>query len=297
MGVFTMGMDELLKNIEEVESEIKGQYSELGRKLYEEKNESARSLFPELTGKIAGNRNKISEIKKQINVIKGIVICENCGAEVKNTYTFCQECGHKVKAAAAAPEGFVLCANCNTANESGSKFCKCCGSKLGAAVNAAPSPKKAEPANIQPAAVQQTPVKPAVSQQAAQQQAALQQAAAQQAAVQQAAPAHTAADKNPAGGATKSEPAGDEVSGRRCPQCGEPLDENDTFCIGCGAIFAIPDMDDDDYDNDEEAVVKEEAPVQEVSFSTEDVKECPKCGEKLGKNDTICRRCGGKILM
>lgn len=272
-----MGMEELLKNIEEVESEIKGQYSELGRKLYEEKNESARSLFPELTGKIAGNRNKISEIKKQINVIKGIVICENCGAEVKNTYTFCQECGHKVKAAAAAPEGFVLCANCNTANESGSKFCKCCGSKLGIAVNTASSPKKAELANIQPAAVQQ--------------------AAAQQAAVQQAAPAHTAADKNPAGGATKLEPAGDEVSGRRCPQCGEPLDENDTFCIGCGAIFAIPDMDDDDYDNDEEAVVKEEAPVQEVSFSPEDVKECPKCGEKLGKNDTICRRCGGKILM
>ena len=264
-----MGMDELLKSIEKIESETKNQYYELGKKLFEEKPDSAASFFPEITGKIQANKDRISDIKKQINIIKGIVICEHCGAEVKNTYTFCQECGNKMKVAvAAAPDGFVLCVNCNTANEEGSKYCKCCGTRLNKTVemHSAKTENKTDnalPTVTKPAVETPVTVKPHIE------------------------------VNNPTASQTKAESDSEEAGGRKCPQCGGPLDENDTFCISCGAVFVVPEMDEDDFDIPDVAEVK----VEEAPLTPDDTKECPKCGEKMEKHDTVCRRCGCKLLM
>lgn len=277
-----MGLDDLFKNIDDVEKEIKVQYAELGKKLFEEKIDSAKDLFPDIAQKIISNKDRIVDFKKQINVIKGIVICEKCGAEVKNTYTFCQECGHKIKEAIeAAPAGFILCETCNTANESSAKFCKCCGSRLGAPVGST-SKTVVEPVKMEIEKVAPVETLNFKTYTPANEVASEKEDIKEKAEEKVDTPKVTAAPAKPF--------FTDIVGDRKCPQCGEPLNEDDTFCISCGAVFSVPTLD---FDEESVAATKETA-VETAPI--EDGKECPKCGNKLGKYDTTCSRCGNKIM-
>lgn len=236
-----MEIDELLKSIEGIEQEIKNQFTVLGEQYFEKEFENAKGNYGDVVSRIVEGRDKIGEIKKQINVIKGIVICDNCGAEVKNTYTFCQECGNKIKSADEdVPEGFVLCGNCNAVMEEGSKFCVCCGQKIGL-----PEKKK----------VQEVPVTEAPK-----------------------------VDSQPVENKTIQliQPMS-QKNKKECPQCKELINEDDTFCISCGAIFSMPEMEtfsseEGTYEDDNSPVLRE--------------RECPKCGQKMAETDTICTRCG-----
>ncbi len=59
--------------------------------------------------------------------------CGSCGKVNKEGSAFCQDCGGKLVAAAAAPvpaAGGTVCPACNTANPPGMNFCKMCGTSL-----------------------------------------------------------------------------------------------------------------------------------------------------------------------
>ncbi len=243
-----MEIDELLKNIDNLNEEIKEQYAVLGEQYFEKEFDNARANYSLVVNRITECKNNISDIRRQINFIKGIVICDRCGAEVKNTYTFCQECGNKIKdAIKEVPEGFVLCGNCNTVMEAGSKFCVCCGQRIDVSTQSSVKEPLQEP--VTEVIEEVTLVKPDVEKKV----------------VQSILPKRQ----------------------KECPQCKGLINEDDTFCISCGAIFSIPEMDMDNLDDDIDDNKDENA---------DTFRECPKCGQKISSRDAFCIRCGYRIV-
>ena len=81
-----------------LESSCKDYLAELGKKLYEEYQNGA-----EFEGDILENCQKIDELRKDIDEIKGKIadindgtICQNCGALIDTDASFCKKCGNKI---------------------------------------------------------------------------------------------------------------------------------------------------------------------------------------------------------
>lgn len=74
---------------------------------------------------------KIEELKKQVLEVKGVQICEVCGAEVTKESAFCNSCG----AAMPKPKteeiiDMTKCGSCGAMTKAGMRFCTSCGSPL-----------------------------------------------------------------------------------------------------------------------------------------------------------------------
>ena len=79
-------------------------YSEIGKKFYEtnKKNyEAIEELDPadELGALVKSALEKeknIEDIRTQVRFLKGVVICQECGAEISSEYDYCGKCGAKL---------------------------------------------------------------------------------------------------------------------------------------------------------------------------------------------------------
>lgn len=72
-------------------------YTEIG-KLYFENNKDnpCCETMAELFEKVCEKNTSIETLKHQIRVIKGVVVCENCGAEIGLENDYCGKCGAKL---------------------------------------------------------------------------------------------------------------------------------------------------------------------------------------------------------
>ena len=72
-------------------------YVEIG-KLYFENNQDSPccDTMAELFSKVNEKKNSIEALKHQIRVIKGVIACDNCGAEVGLENDYCGKCGAKL---------------------------------------------------------------------------------------------------------------------------------------------------------------------------------------------------------
>lgn len=118
--------------ISEAERKITQLKTELGQFYYENhKNDTDVEGANYITA-INALKVEIQETRDKINVIKGVVKCEKCGAEIPSGSLFCNSCGNKVEVpviSAAAPAGRV-CPNCNSVVAEGNAFCNNCGTKM-----------------------------------------------------------------------------------------------------------------------------------------------------------------------
>ena len=119
--------------ISEKEKKISQLFSLIGQSYYEgHKNDDT-----------AEERDKIAEVNalyseifanhEKIKQIKGVVKCENCGADVPLNAVFCNACGTKVKCVEntmKSAEEDCLCPACNAIVEKGNLFCNHCGTKI-----------------------------------------------------------------------------------------------------------------------------------------------------------------------
>lgn len=123
---------EFTSKIGDVESVIKDIYCEIGEKYFELHSDDAESDLVNLVNDIKGRKELIKDYRSKINELKGVVVCDKCGAETKNTSTFCIECGNKIKKVSeSVPSGQRACDNCNSFIDAGAKFCSVCGYKVG----------------------------------------------------------------------------------------------------------------------------------------------------------------------
>ncbi len=111
---------------ENKKSNIYCQIGQLYANLHENDYENE---FMGLIGNLVDIEQKISNYKEQIQEIKGIQHCENCGAELQRGVAFCSLCGKEMPRIQKQEnlEDYLKCSNCGAAVKKGNRFCTSCG--------------------------------------------------------------------------------------------------------------------------------------------------------------------------
>lgn len=117
--------------ISEEETKINNIYYQIG-KLYaaihphDPEGEFAGMIttLEEASGKLEGYRQQIQDIK-------GVVRCPQCGAEVQSSVAFCSSCGASMpKVEMQNTDDLVCCEGCGAMVKKGVRFCTSCGKPM-----------------------------------------------------------------------------------------------------------------------------------------------------------------------
>ncbi|WP_010681133.1 zinc ribbon domain-containing protein [Acetivibrio cellulolyticus] len=145
------------------EDNIRNKYNEIGKLYYGLFSSSEDERFAPLCSSITESLNKINSFNEQIQAIKGIKKCSQCGTELSDSAQFCSVCGNKIvheedtkTAEDTETEGYTktegdskteevaqnsedvaaeetsapVCPGCNETVDSNSAFCSKCGEEL-----------------------------------------------------------------------------------------------------------------------------------------------------------------------
>jgi len=125
--------------ISDEEKGINNMFKQIGKTYYETCGESPDQCFAQLIADIKGSEEKIAKYNEQINQLKGVINCQECGAEIPEGASFCCACGSAVQTAPV--EDLVsdsLCEACGFAISADSLFCTNCGYKFEPPVDSPP---------------------------------------------------------------------------------------------------------------------------------------------------------------
>jgi len=80
------------------ESRMSESYKEIGRLFYEAERDGVDNTesIASYIMQIDKNKACIAALKKEIAVLKKVIICENCSNEISNSFIFCPICGTKL---------------------------------------------------------------------------------------------------------------------------------------------------------------------------------------------------------
>ncbi|SDN56099.1 zinc ribbon domain-containing protein [Acetanaerobacterium elongatum] len=113
---------------------INNLYRKIGIQYYDINKNHGTDAFIKDLQEITKAKQRIVELRKEANSIKGIIICANCGGEVPLNTTFCGSCGAKVQESSGINEGITaadsVCPACGCMVENESVFCGKCGAEL-----------------------------------------------------------------------------------------------------------------------------------------------------------------------
>lgn len=82
--------------IAEAEKTANDSYNQLGRLYAATHPEDYEEGFGDLIAAAAKAEERIKSLRKQIRDVKGVTVCEKCGAEVSKDDTFCSTCGTEI---------------------------------------------------------------------------------------------------------------------------------------------------------------------------------------------------------
>ena len=251
-----MRLSSAIKAEEEKQNNL---YREVGKYYFENCAANAEGQLKVLCDQIVASMELTSQYKQQQNVLKGMVSCPNCGAQISANSGFCNVCGSKIEkqvSPAPQPGAGKICPKCQKTVEADALFCTFCGNQFEA--------QPAAPAYEEPAA-------PAYEEPA------------------------TPANEEPAAPAYE-EVHIPEVTVPTCVKCGAVLEEGQKFCTVCGTKVeeepAAPVYEEPAAPAYEEPVTP---PYEEVHIPEVTVPTCVKCGAVLEEGQKFCTVCGTKV--
>ena len=125
--------------ISEEDKKIKNLYYQIGKLYVANQGSNPAPEYAELVAAVIESGRAMKEYKAQINTLKGIRICDKCGAEVPKGAAFCNSCGNQMP---VVPEfdanKFDKCPQCGELVEKGMRFCTTCGYAMATTAPAAP---------------------------------------------------------------------------------------------------------------------------------------------------------------
>ena len=269
-----MRLSSAIKAEEEKQNNL---YREVGKYYFENCAANAEGQLKVLCDQIVASMELTSQYKQQQNVLKGMVSCPNCGAQISANSGFCNVCGSKIEkqvSPAPQPGAGKICPKCQKTVEADALFCTFCGNQFEAQPAAPAYEEPAAPAYEEPATpAYEEPAAPVYEEPAA---PAYEESAAP-AYEEPAAPAY----EEPAA-PVYEEPAAPvyeevhipEVTVPTCVKCGAVLEEGQKFCTVCGTKVG------------EEPA----APVQHMQSLT-----CRSCGAALEEGQKFCTKCGTPV--
>ena len=261
-----MRLSSAIKAEEEKQNNL---YREVGKYYFENCAANAEGQLKVLCDQIVASMELTSQYKQQQNVLKGMVSCPNCGAQIPANSGFCNACGSKIEKQvppAPQPGAGKICPKCQKTVEADALFCTFCGNQFEAQPAAPAYEEPAAPVYEDPAApVYEEPAAPAYEESAA---PAYEEPAAP-VYEEPAAPVY----EEPAAPAYE-EVHIPEVTVPTCVKCGAVLEEGQKFCTVCGTKVG------------EEPA----AQVQHMQSLT-----CRSCGAALEEGQKFCTKCGTPV--
>ena len=269
-----MRLSSAIKAEEEKQNNL---YREVGKYYFENCAANAEGQLKVLCDQIVASMELTSQYKQQQNVLKGMVSCPNCGAQISANSGFCNVCGSKIEkqvSPAPQPGAGKICPKCQKTVEADALFCTFCGNQFEAQPAAPAYEEPAAPAYEEPVTpANEEPATPANEEPAA---PAYEEPAAP-AYEEPVAPVY----EEPAA-PVYEEPAAPayeevhipEVTVPTCVKCGAVLEEGQKFCTVCGTKVG------------EEPA----APVQHMQSLT-----CRSCGAALEEGQKFCTKCGTPV--
>ena len=259
-----MRLSSAIKAEEEKQNNL---YREVGKYYFENCAANAEGQLKVLCDQIVASMELTSQYKQQQNVLKGMVSCPNCGAQISSNSGFCNVCGSKIEkqvSPAPQPGAGKICPKCQKTVEADALFCTFCGNQFEAQPAAPAYEEPAAPAYEEPAApVYEEPAAPVYE--------------------EPAAPAY-------------EEVHIPEVTVPTCVKCGAVLEEGQKFCTVCGTKVeeepAAPVYEEPAAPAYEEPVTP---PYEEVHIPEVTVPTCVKCGAVLEEGQKFCTVCGTKV--
>lgn len=219
----------LNNNIRSLDASLKNDYQLLGKMYFDSSvnGEIDNAAVTELIAKITKTRNRLDSIEKQVQQMKGNMICPQCNSSVPKDAKFCMNCGYCFS---KETKNSIPCPNCGASVEEGSVFCQECGTNLSEAMKAVN--KKAEPdaAKIQACPVCGAPFE--AGQLFCSECGFDIRRASSESPVENSSENVKNAEKKP--NEEKKEAASDPKTLKTCPECGHTLADEDSFCDQCG---------------------------------------------------------------
>lgn len=118
-------------NISDEEKKINNLYFEIGKMYVEKHRNDCEDFFRGMVSAINESEYRISELKKQIQDIKGVRECPKCGAEVVQGVAYCSSCGNPMPVVIYEVtqnlEDYKRCNNCGKMVKKDVNFCTFCG--------------------------------------------------------------------------------------------------------------------------------------------------------------------------
>ena len=261
-----MRLSSAIKAEEEKQNNL---YREVGKYYFENCAANAEGQLKVLCDQIVASMELTSQYKQQQNVLKGMVSCPNCGAQISANSGFCNVCGSKIEkqvSPAPQPGAGKICPKCQKTVEADALFCTFCGNQFEAQPAAPAYEEPAAPAYEEPAApAYEEPATPAYEEPAA----PVYEEPAAPVYEEPAAPAYEEPVTPP-----YEEVHIPEVTVPTCVKCGAVLEEGQKFCTVCGTKVG------------EEPA----APVQHMQSLT-----CRSCGAALEEGQKFCTKCGTPV--
>ena len=315
-----MRLSSAIKAEEEKQNNL---YREVGKYYFENCAANAEGQLKVLCDQIVASMELTSQYKQQQNVLKGMVSCPNCGAQISANSGFCNVCGSKIEkqvSPAPQPGAGKICPKCQKTVEADALFCTFCGNQFEAQPAAPAYEEPAAPAYEEPATpAYEEPAAPAYEESAApayeepaapayeEPAAPVYEEPAAPVYEEPAAPAYeesaAPAYEEPAA-PVYEEPAAPayeevhipEVTVPTCVKCGAVLEEGQKFCTVCGTKVeeepAAPVYEEPAAPAYEEPVTP---PYEEVHIPEVTVPTCVKCGAVLEEGQKFCTVCGTKV--
>lgn len=117
--------------ISEEETKINNTYYQVGKLYVAMHSHNHEEEFAGMIATIEESEEKIWNYRQQIQDIKGVTRCAQCGAEVQASVAFCSSCGAPMpKVQPVNTDDTVRCESCGAMVKKGVRFCTSCGKPM-----------------------------------------------------------------------------------------------------------------------------------------------------------------------